>query len=25
VGGCDTMLTDSRGTACGNLTVVQVG
>ena len=24
VGGCDTMLTDSRGTACGNLTVVQV-
>lgn len=25
VGGCDTMLTDSQGTACGNLTVVQVG
>ena len=25
VGGCDTQLTDTDGTACGNLTVVQVG
>ena len=25
VGGCDTMLTDSQGTACGNLTVFQLG
>ena len=25
VGGCETMLTDSEGTACGNLTVIQLG
>ena len=25
VGGCDTVFTDSKGTACGNLTVIQLG